>query len=261
MSGTLDKTIARAEGFLKRFRDKPVAHLIDGKQDGGSGATFETLSPIDNSVIAEGRARWRGGDRPRRQGCDESVPHRLVAHHRRRAPQAPAQNRRRDRGARRRDRARRVDRYRAADPLHVEGGRARRGELPLLCGPRAGRERRPVAADRHAFELHDPPADRPRGRHHALEYAVHALDLEDRARARGRLHGRAQARRVEPPHRGSSVRNLPRSGSAAGRAQHCARLRRGRRPRAHRASRTSRRSASSARARPARPSWRRAQRP
>ena len=53
MSGTLDKTIARAEGFLKRFREKPVAHLIDGKQDGGSGATFETLSPIDNSVIAQ----------------------------------------------------------------------------------------------------------------------------------------------------------------------------------------------------------------
>ncbi len=33
MSGTLDKTIARAEGFLKRFREKPVAHLIDGKPD------------------------------------------------------------------------------------------------------------------------------------------------------------------------------------------------------------------------------------
>ncbi len=53
MSAALDKTIARAEGFLKRFRDAPVAHLIDGKQDSGSGATFETHSPIDNSVIAK----------------------------------------------------------------------------------------------------------------------------------------------------------------------------------------------------------------
>jgi 5-carboxymethyl-2-hydroxymuconic-semialdehyde dehydrogenase len=53
MSTTLDKTIARAEGFLKRFRDKAVAHLIDGKHDAGSGATFETLSPIDNTVIAK----------------------------------------------------------------------------------------------------------------------------------------------------------------------------------------------------------------
>src|SRR6185295_16161818 len=53
MSTTLDKTIARAEGFLKRFRERPVAHLIDGKPDAGSGDTFETLSPIDNSVIAK----------------------------------------------------------------------------------------------------------------------------------------------------------------------------------------------------------------
>ena len=44
MSTALDKTIARAEEFLKRFRDKPVAHLIDGKQDAGSGETFETQS-------------------------------------------------------------------------------------------------------------------------------------------------------------------------------------------------------------------------
>jgi 5-carboxymethyl-2-hydroxymuconic-semialdehyde dehydrogenase len=53
MSTTLDKTIARADGFLQRFRDAPVAHLIDGKQDLGTGATFETRSPIDNSVIAK----------------------------------------------------------------------------------------------------------------------------------------------------------------------------------------------------------------
>jgi len=53
MSTTLDKTIARAEGFLRRFRDNPVAHLIDGEADAGSGETFETLSPMDNTVIAK----------------------------------------------------------------------------------------------------------------------------------------------------------------------------------------------------------------
>jgi 5-carboxymethyl-2-hydroxymuconic-semialdehyde dehydrogenase len=52
MSEALDQTIAKAEGFLKRFRDKTVAHLIDGKADPGSGQTFETHSPIDNTVIA-----------------------------------------------------------------------------------------------------------------------------------------------------------------------------------------------------------------
>ena len=50
---SLDKSIEQAEGFLKRFRDKPVAHLIDGKPDAGNGQTFETHSPIDNSVIGK----------------------------------------------------------------------------------------------------------------------------------------------------------------------------------------------------------------
>src|SRR5882757_6464172 len=53
MSAALDKTIARAEGFLARFRQRTVTHLIDGKPDAGSGATFETQSPIDNTVIAK----------------------------------------------------------------------------------------------------------------------------------------------------------------------------------------------------------------
>jgi 5-carboxymethyl-2-hydroxymuconic-semialdehyde dehydrogenase len=53
MSAALDKTIARAEAFLQRFRDRPVAHLIDGKPDAGSGETFETLSPVDNTAIAK----------------------------------------------------------------------------------------------------------------------------------------------------------------------------------------------------------------
>jgi 5-carboxymethyl-2-hydroxymuconic-semialdehyde dehydrogenase len=53
MSNALDKTIARAEDFLKRFRDQGVAHLIDGNPDSGKGQTFETHSPIDNTVIAK----------------------------------------------------------------------------------------------------------------------------------------------------------------------------------------------------------------
>jgi len=52
MSTALDKTIARADELLQRFRHNGVTHLIDGRPDSGSGATFETHSPIDNSVIA-----------------------------------------------------------------------------------------------------------------------------------------------------------------------------------------------------------------
>ena len=52
MSEVLDKSIARAEGYLARFRAAPVGHLIDGRPDLGTGATFETTSPVDGSVLA-----------------------------------------------------------------------------------------------------------------------------------------------------------------------------------------------------------------
>ena len=52
MSASLDQNSARAEAHLARFRHGPVAHLIDGRPDGGDGQTFETLSPVDNTVLA-----------------------------------------------------------------------------------------------------------------------------------------------------------------------------------------------------------------
>jgi len=53
MSTALDDTIARAEGYLARFRKGTVPHLIDGKPDLGNGETFETASPVDNTAIAK----------------------------------------------------------------------------------------------------------------------------------------------------------------------------------------------------------------
>lgn len=48
----LETAIGRANGYLDRFRKDAVAHLIDGKPDTGSGGTFETLSPVDNALLA-----------------------------------------------------------------------------------------------------------------------------------------------------------------------------------------------------------------
>lgn len=48
-----DQTLAKAERYLARFREKPVAHWIDGKPGTGNGATFETQSPVDNTTIAK----------------------------------------------------------------------------------------------------------------------------------------------------------------------------------------------------------------
>ena len=52
MSASLDQNIARATAHLARFRERPVVHLIDGTPDPGDGRTFETLSPVDNAVLA-----------------------------------------------------------------------------------------------------------------------------------------------------------------------------------------------------------------
>jgi len=49
----LESAIARAEGYLARFRNGPVPHLIDGRPDAGDGRYFETLSPTDNKPIAK----------------------------------------------------------------------------------------------------------------------------------------------------------------------------------------------------------------
>jgi 5-carboxymethyl-2-hydroxymuconic-semialdehyde dehydrogenase len=49
----LESAIVKTEGYLARFRNAPVPHLIDGKPDSGDGRHFETLSPTDNKPIAK----------------------------------------------------------------------------------------------------------------------------------------------------------------------------------------------------------------
>jgi 5-carboxymethyl-2-hydroxymuconic-semialdehyde dehydrogenase len=45
--------LSRAEGYLDKFRTGAVAHLIDGQPDTGGKGTFDTVSPIDDSVLAK----------------------------------------------------------------------------------------------------------------------------------------------------------------------------------------------------------------
>jgi 5-carboxymethyl-2-hydroxymuconic-semialdehyde dehydrogenase len=53
VNAPFDQSLARAEKHLARFRQGTVAHFIDGKSDRGDGKTFDTLSPVDNSVLAK----------------------------------------------------------------------------------------------------------------------------------------------------------------------------------------------------------------
>ncbi|MBV9520487.1 MAG: 5-carboxymethyl-2-hydroxymuconate semialdehyde dehydrogenase, partial [Hyphomicrobiales bacterium] len=45
--------MAAAERHLERFRGACVGHLIAGAAELGTGATFDDLSPVDNSTIAK----------------------------------------------------------------------------------------------------------------------------------------------------------------------------------------------------------------
>jgi 5-carboxymethyl-2-hydroxymuconic-semialdehyde dehydrogenase len=47
-----DDTLARARQYLARFRGKTLDHLIGGKSVTGSGGTFETRSPVDDTLLA-----------------------------------------------------------------------------------------------------------------------------------------------------------------------------------------------------------------
>ena len=79
----------------------------------------------------------------------------------------------------------------------------------------------------------DPDARRPGGRDHALERAVHALDLEDGAGARRRLHGGPEAGRVVAALLLAARRPDRRGRPAAGRLQRRPGDRRARRRGAH----------------------------
>lgn len=49
----LEEAAEKAREYLARFRTNPLLHFIDGMPYAGDGTTFETLSPVDNSVLAK----------------------------------------------------------------------------------------------------------------------------------------------------------------------------------------------------------------
>ena len=190
--------------------------------------------------------RWRGAGVGRARQCRGYRPRRdrgrarlqvLARHAGGDAQEAAASRRRRDRGPRRRYRRARMHRHRPGPSLHGQGRDPGGGEFPLLRRQMRRGPRRPQHAERRALEHLDPGADRPGRRDHAVEYAVHAVDLEDRAGARRRLHRRAQAGGMVAGHGRPAGEARQAGRRARRRAQHRARHRRGSRQGADRASR------------------------
>ena len=186
----------RAAPLLAKLKAEGIGHMIDGKVVPSiSGLTLRDHVPGRWRGAGIGRARQCGGYRPRRNGRGTRLQV-LARHAGCDAQETAAPGRRCDRGPRRRYRRARMHRHRPGPSLHGQGRDPRRREFPLLRGQMRRGPRRPEHAERGALERVDPGADRPGRRDHAVEYAVHALDLEDRAGTRRRMHGGPQARRM-----------------------------------------------------------------
>jgi 5-carboxymethyl-2-hydroxymuconic-semialdehyde dehydrogenase len=57
---SLADNVAKANGYLKRFRDKPLGHFIAGRAEAGGGSLFDNISPVDGSSLGRVAA---GGER------------------------------------------------------------------------------------------------------------------------------------------------------------------------------------------------------
>ena len=227
----------RAAPLLKQLRADGIGHMIDGKVEPSiSGDSFETRSPIDGAVLAT-VARGNAED------IDRAATAAALAFKAWRdmpaadAEEAAASRRRRHRGPRRRYRRARMHRHRPGPPFHGQGRDPRRGKFSLLRRQMRRGARRPQYAQRRALEYLDAGADRPGRRHHAVEYAVHAVDLEDRPCPRRRLHRGAQAGGMVAGHGRPAGETGQAGRRARRRAQYRAWHRRGSRQGADRASR------------------------
>lgn len=49
----LEEALTKARKYIARYKDTSLPHFIDGRPDSGNGTTFETLSPVDNSLLAK----------------------------------------------------------------------------------------------------------------------------------------------------------------------------------------------------------------
>ena len=171
-------------------------HFIGGERV-PSDRDLVDLSPIDGQPLGE---IARGGQ-PEAQlavaAAQEAFPA-LGGARPGRSRRASAPPRRPDRRERRASRPGRVRRHGHAAPL-AEGAPDQpwRAQLPQLrrsCGRLRGAG---LGLERHP-QPRRADAERSRGRDHALERALHALHLEDRTRARRRVHGDPEAGRVVP---------------------------------------------------------------
>ena len=231
---TFEENCATASAQLRRFADGPLLHLIDGEPTpSASGDTFDNHSPIDGALLgavasggsddidaaaraaADAFGDWSGRSGQERKRILHDVADLIVE----RADEIAA-----------------VECVDTGQTVRFMSAAAIRGAENFRFfadhAPDAPNGR--SMPDEHHLNFSSRSPLGPGRGDHPVEHAVHAVDVEDRTGARGGLHGGAQARRMVTLHRGAAVRDRPRGGAAARRAEHGPRPGRIGRPGAHR---------------------------
>ena len=184
----LASNLDKLAGFLEKHRASGITNLINGEaRPAASGQTFETTSPVDESVIcsvtrggaddidAAAKAAkaafpaWRDLPATERKAIQHRIADGIVA----RAEEIAL-----------------CECWDTGQALRFMSKAALRGaeNFRFFADRALSRPRWPDAALADADERHHPRAHRPRRCHHAVEHALYALHVEDRARPRRRLH-------------------------------------------------------------------------
>ena len=223
----LQTNLARLGPLLERVRSEGLGHVIDGVTSRAvDGEVFANHTPVDGSLICQ-VARGTAADVDRAAlAAQKAFPgwRDVSAARRRDLLHAIA-----DAIERRADDIAVLESWDSGQPIRFMSKAALRGaENFRFYADRAESARDGVAlpTDTH-LNYTVTHSDRSGRRHHAVEHALHAVDLEDRTGAGCGLHGGSQARRVEPGHRAAARADRARGRAAARRAQCRARSWRG----------------------------------
>ncbi len=218
---TLDGNVAKAEQLAARFAQGGVQHFIDGAPRASvSGKTFATQTPIDDRELAKVAAGDAQDIAAAAAAAHKAFPawrdlpgeqRRALLHEIADAIEARAEE------------IALLESLDTGQPIRFMSAAAKRGAENFRFfadkAPEAERGLSLPAREHVNYTLRQ--ADRPCRCHHAVEHAVHAVDVEDRARARVGLHRRAQAGGVESDHgddlgrRSALPRGCPRACSTA----------------------------------------------
>ena len=128
-----EENIEKLNGYLARFRETGILNRVNGKDVPGSAGVFQTITPVDKSVICDVAHGTAEDIDVAAKAAADAFP--VMARYAcNRTQEDFDQGRRGNRGAGRRNRTLRMLGHGANLALYVEGCASRCRKFPLFCG-------------------------------------------------------------------------------------------------------------------------------